>query len=360
MKKAIIIGPKSKKSDPISIAQINPFYQFRSSLKKELGLSFEHFHAVSISEIENVIDQRFEADTFFVRPQWSEKPKDLERIMKKMRDVYPNSQIFLIDPFDQTSSRFFSVLPYVTRLIKYICLKDKSLYIEDFIGGNFCTDKLVNEMGYNLNGWHVGSQVPDGYENHIVPGWYALCPKLKKQILTPFPPRFLRARRKDIDVFSHVSCGNRIETEWYGLYRQAAIDVLNNLKHDYNLSINADYIGEPRISRLQYQAFLRRSKIAFSPLGWGEITMRSYEAVLNKCLLIQPNVDHVIVEPNIFIPYETYIPVEWDYRDLEEKCRYYLNNPREANQIVENAYTKFKEYFISKKFVARIGELLAI
>lgn len=359
MKKAIIIGPKTRTSDPISIAQIHPFYQFRAALKKELNLSFDHLHAITLSEIENIIDQDINADVFFVRPQWIEKPEDLERIMKKMRDTYPNSQIFLIDPFDQTSSRFFSALPYVTRLIKYVCLKDRSLYLKDFVGGSFLTDKLVSKMGYDLKGWHVGSHVPDGYESHIVPGWYALYPSLQKKILSPFSPRYFKAKRKDIDVFCHVSCGNRIDTEWYGLYRQAAIDLLSNLKSEYSLSINADYIGEPRINRRQYENFSGRSKIVFSPLGWGEVTMRGYEAILNRCLLIQPNVDHVIVEPNIFIPYETYIPVEWDCSDLEEKCRYYLDNPDESNQIIENAYVKFKEYFSSKKFISTIRELLA-
>lgn len=357
---AYLIAPYKGKGDPIAHAQIQPFYDNRRTLKNELGLVFRHIHANTFAEIEKVFGQSLEAELFFVRPSWQEDPFEAERVMQKARSLYPDSKIFLIDPFDQTSSRFFNVLPYVDRLLKFQCLADPKLYRKDYIGGSLMTDKLARELGYELNGWHVGSTVPDGYESRIVPSWFALSPQLKRRILTPKMPWQRQAIRKDLDVFCHVSVGKRDNLEWYGQYRKAAIDTLERLSTGYKVSLSADYFGEPRVSTKQYHTLMGRSRIAFSPLGWGEITARGYEAILHGCLLIQPRVDHVLTSPNIFIPNETYIPVKWDYSDLEDKIKECLKHPDQVNRIIQNARKVFFDYFTQKGFVSQVSDIVSL
>ncbi|MBI4781108.1 MAG: glycosyltransferase family 1 protein [Oscillatoriophycideae cyanobacterium NC_groundwater_1537_Pr4_S-0.65um_50_18] len=358
--KAVIIGNAKIRgqNDSIPAAQLYPFFDNRDDLRRELGFEFQHIQAHTFAEIEAAC-QNIKADVFFVRPDWKESAEDAKRVMKNLRQQNPNAKIFFIDPFDQTSSRFFNVLPYVDRFLKYQCLKDLSAYTEPLLGGHMLTDRLVRDLGYDLKGWHVGSEVPVGYEFRIDSGWYiSLTPRFKQQLFsTPMPWKRLFHKR-DIDICCHVSYGPRNNVEWYGQHRLAAIEGLQQLAPEYKLSVSGSYSGERTVSSKQYFRDIQRSRIAFSPFGWGEVTFRDFEAVCYGCLLIKPSIEHIDVAPNIFIPGVTYVPVRWDYADLAEKCRYYLENPDAANQIIDNAREAYKDYFQQKHFVKKIASLL--
>ena len=114
-----------------------------------------------------------------------------------------------------------------------------------------------------------------------------------------------------------------------------------------------------RISNLKYLDEMGHSKLAFSPFGWGELCFRDYEAVALGSLLIKPSMEHLHTEPNIFIPFETYVPVKWDLSDLAELCTHYLANPEEAKQIIANASRAFSDYFNQQQFVTKIQSVLA-
>ncbi|WP_416666199.1 glycosyltransferase [Egbenema bharatensis] len=358
--KAVVIGNAKfcKHADNIPPAQLYPFSDNRQQLQYQLGLKLQFIEASTLAEIEAAY-QRAEADIFFVRPAWQEDAGDVERVMKELRIKHPNALVIFIDPFDQTSSRFFGVLPYVDRFLKYQCLKDVTQYKASLLGGTVLTDTLAREQGYDLKDWHVGSKVPEGYEHRIETGWFlTVTKKFKDSLFRPAMP-WERWRKRDIDVFCHVSYGPRNNLEWYGQHRKVAIDILNQLAPDYQLSVSGDYTGErKKVSSRQYFRDIKRSRIAVSPFGWGEITWRDYEAVCYGCLLIKPSVEHIEVEPNIFSPGETYVPVRWDYSDLEEKCRYYLQHPDEANEIVRNARQAYMNYFKQNQFVRKIEQLI--
>lgn len=356
--KAILLGSIDRSVDSIPYAQLFPFFDNRRHLREMLGLDFQHVNFRSLQSID-AVSQQVGVDVFFVRPFWQEEPADLIVAMKRLRVRQPDAQIIFIDPFDQTSSRFFGVLPYVDQFLKYQALKDISLYRQPLKGGTVLTDYLVRELGYDLKDWSVTSEIPQGYESRIKPGWFI---SLAKDFQAPLfrRPRFWQRQpeRRDIDVFCHVSYGQRDNLEWYGRHRMLAIAKLQRLASDYTLSVSGDFAGEKTVSSRQYFKDIKRSRIAFSPFGWGEITWRDYEAVCHGCLLIKPAVDHIAVEPNIFIPGQTYVPVRWDFADLEETCRYYLAHPELAAQIAQNARQAYQNYFTEKRFVQRMGEVL--
>ncbi|GAB4376972.1 MAG: hypothetical protein Kow00121_25180 [Elainellaceae cyanobacterium] len=355
--KALIVGSTNTKTDTIPYAQIYPFFSHRRLLRSQLGLTIQHAEASTITEIEAAC--RAKADIFFIRPSWREDATEVERVMRQIRNQHPSAIIVFIDPFDQTSSRFFGVLPYVDRFLKYQGLRDKKLYSRSFVGGTFLTNVLAEELGYDLKDWHVGSEVPQGYEHRIETGWYvSLLPDFKKPL---FKKSILREQpaKRSIDLFCHVSYGPRNNLEWYGQHRIEAIGALQRLASDYRLSVSGDYTGEKRaISSRQYFADIKQSRIVVSPFGWGEITLRDYEAACYGCLLIKPDVEHIDVAPDIFIPGETYIPVRWDFADLEEKCRYYLERPDEISRITNNARQVYMNYFNHNQFVQKIANLI--
>ena len=351
---ALILGPKSK--DPIGWWQISPFYEHRNQLKKTLGLNFMHCEAYGVDEFNAIIAEHNSAEILFIRPQWRTDPESITAFFKQLRESYPDKKIVLIDPFDQTSSRFFGALPYVNCMVKYQSLRDKSLYLNDYAGGNVQTGRLADQ-GYDLGGWHVGSTVRPGDEKKIISGWFAVEQALVDKFRSSF--RLTPITKKSLDLFCHVSCGRRDALEWYGMYRKDTIEKLATLESKYKVSVNADFVGEPRIPRKEYLSSVKRSRILFSPLGWGEITMRAYESVVNRSLLIQPCVEHLEVNPNIFIKDETYVPIKWDLSDLVEKMSMYIEDEKRCTEIVANANTALMEYYDNKEFVNIVERVLA-
>ncbi|PSB30425.1 glycosyltransferase [Stenomitos frigidus] len=361
--KALVIGnAKFNTSDLISPAQLYPFFGFRQQLKRDLGLTFHHENASTFAEIEQVI-QTFGngIDAFFIRPAWDESPIEAERVISKLRATHPTSKIIFIDPWDQVASSFFNLLPYVDRLLKYQRLKDISQYQNGLLGGTAITDYLARELGYDLQGWQIGSEIPPGYADRIETGWnVTLLERFQKPLFGTVLSRLRMPSKRDIDVFCRVSYGVKGSNDWYGLYRKAAIDVLQPLENQYNLAVSGEYVGARVISSRQYFREIKRTRIAFCPFGWGETTWRDYEAVCYGCLLVKPSMDHMDTQPNIYIPHETYVPVRWDFSDLEETCRYYLEHPEEADRIIQNARRVYQNYFKQGTFVKTIGQLLQV
>jgi spore maturation protein CgeB len=101
-----------------------------------------------------------------------------------------------------------------------------------------------------------------------------------------------------------------------------------------------------------------RSKVVFSPFGWGEVCFRDYEAVACGCLLVKPSMSHVATSPDIFVPDQTYVPVKWDFSDLCQKIEFYLSRPDEASRIAENAHRVLSTYYAHAGFVADVHRSL--
>lgn len=355
--KALLIGIKDFKQEYLSAGQLYPFFDYRPQLQRRLGLKFQHFAADRFSEIETICQQN-PADVFFIRPHWQETADAAEQTLSRLRQTYPESKIFLIDPYDQVSSLYFGALPYIDRLIKYQALKDVETYYRPLHGGTVLTDRLVREMGYDLQGWEVTSAVPAGYADRIVPGWFiSLIPEFKKYMVNPVFSRQLMP--KSIDIACHISLGPKQKIDWYGQLRMQSFEAIQALPSRYSRAISGEFLEERTVSHRQYLYDLQRSRIAISPFGWGELSFRDYEAARHHCLLIKPSVEHIATEPNIYIPYETYVPVRWDYADLEEKCRYYLEHPEETKRIVHNARQAYIRYCREGGFVRCIESLIS-
>lgn len=355
---AIIIGNSSPKIDNISAAQLFPFFDNRAQLKERIGLNFQHIQAVTLAEIEAAA-QNLQAPLAFIRPSWREEADDVIDTFQRIHAANPSLKIIFIDPWDQETSRFFGVLPYVNVFVKYQGLKDNQEYKKNLLGGTITTDFLAREWGYDLEDWHVGSEVPAGYERRIISGWGVGSDRRFKQAMLNPLFRLARRRRKTIDVFCRVTVGSVKKLEWYGRYRMAAIEQLKKLEGDYTLAVSGEHEENRTTSSRQYFHEIKRSRIAFSPFGWGPTTWRDYEAICYNCLLVKPAMDRIDAKPNIYFPGETYVPVRWDLSDIEEKCRYYLTHWDEAETIINNAQQALSNYFKKREFVETIRQIIA-
>jgi spore maturation protein CgeB len=130
------------------------------------------------------------------------------------------------------------------------------------------------------------------------------------------------------------------------------------LGSEYTLAVSGDKRDQKVISTRQYFEEIKRARIAVSPFGWGEVTYRDYEAIAYGCLLVKPNIDHVATNPAVFVPGESYVSVAWDYSDVVEKCRYYLEHWDEAEKIIAEARRLYLDFFEKDQFLEILGQVL--
>ena len=101
------------------------------------------------------------------------------------------------------------------------------------------------------------------------------------------------------------------------------------------------------MSRRQYLRELRRSKLAVSPFGWGEICFRDFEIVASGAALVKPRVDHLNTWPPFFEPNVTYVPVAWDLADGRAVVAQILAAPGRRIAIAAAAQARLREYHAS-------------
>tara|TARA_Y100001937_G_scaffold95871_1_gene130250 strand:+ start:1118 stop:2143 length:1026 start_codon:yes stop_codon:yes gene_type:complete len=179
------------------------------------------------------------------------------------------------------------------------------------------SEKMWNRI--KLTGWNVGQLVPN-YKNF--------------QNLNP---------RKSIDICGifqakhdynedHKSRNDHLYTK----HRKGLWDKLEHLKSKYNMIYD----------RLPFEEYIRNlwdSKISFSPFGMGEICFRDFECIQYGTIFIKPNQDIVRTLPNIYQAGETYIDVEYDWSNLEERIDYVLSDFKTINEMIN---TNVREKFI--------------
>ncbi|MBF2020507.1 MAG: glycosyltransferase family 1 protein [Hydrococcus sp. C42_A2020_068] len=355
MKKALVVGYTK---DSITKAQQEPFRYYQKLLSRQLDLKIEHIAAESFGAIGEACKNQ-DAEIIFVLPFWNESSDQAEQVMQSLRQQQPTRTIVFIDPFAQVTSNYFNVLPHVDYFLKRQRYKNLDEYQRSFIGGSMFTDFLARELELDFSQWHVGSQVPKQYQHRIVSGWnLGSAKQFKQKLQTPSWFEFWQPA-KEIDIFCRLSLGPSREGDWYYAYRQMAVESLKPLQSDYKV-VSSGKIYSQLVSRRQYFREIKRSRIVFSPFGWGESCWRDFEAVCYNCLLVKPSMAHIETQPNIYVEGETYVPVSWDFSDLVEKCDYYLKHSDEAARIVKNARRAYLDYFERREFLQTIAGVINV
>ncbi len=263
------------------------------------------------------------------------------------------------------------VLPYVDRFYNKALFVDRGLYAKPLYGRELFTDFSHRRFGVLDDPEIPPSPAPEDELDKVRLGWsigvgdfprrhfrqrvgVALSrfhsPRLaapiihKKEMIDPSRPSFAwagpglgagrRGSAEAIDVNARLGNPGHPTIAFHrrhlgGLLREAA--------ERRGWSLVAD-----RVPIRRYFADMERSRITFSPFGWGELCFRDFEAVRAGSLLLKPDMSHLATWPDIYLPGETYVPVAWDGSDLEEKIAYYLGRPAEGRRIAENAFEVYR------------------
>ena len=146
-------------------------------------------------------------------------------------------------------------------------------------------------------------------------------------------------------VYEHDIC----QTNYYDPHRKNLMDTLSD---KYNV---AKLENGVRIPQEEYYQNMFNSKITMAPLGYGEMAPRDLESAMFGSVLMKPNVSYISSEPFIYEDDETYIAVDYDWSNLEEKIDYVLsdyNNIRE--RLVQNMRKKYQESYNLENLVLHV------
>lgn len=297
--------------------------------------------------------------------------------VKRTRDRVP--KLIWFDTADSTGSTQFELLPYLDRYLKKQMLKDKTLYRLEYAIENYAADyfyrkysiddpywkhpppyfPLPDDQLHKLGlSWNIGMYPIRGGAPKSCAYLYALMRDVcELYIGTPhFSPVGNPDGKRDIDLLGLF--GTNYKSVTISHQRKMGIALLEK-----NIRGNV-LIGNARLSRSDYWAALRRSKIVLSLFGWGEICFREMEGFVSGAAILMPSVEHLETWPNYYLPHKTYYPIDWDLEGLMDAYTHLLHNDDERIFIAREGLRTFMHYWSEEgkaEFVRRfVDEIQSI
>jgi len=332
----------------LSETMLYPFYWFESDLKKQNIRFCEIITSDLVAEVtqSNLANQTRKTQTqikrIFFQAEFEMEAGLLKRTLEYLRNMYPNAKIAFMDWYAPLHIRPSEVVnDYIDIYIKKQTYRNFSDYAKPTIGDTNLSDYYAKRHDLKLETMQFNP--PEGIEDKIVL-WsnFGLSPQMIDLFLGKKPSY----AHRPIDLHARLAVNG---VPWYQVMRQESKDALDALALP-----NLNIASKGRVKRYQFFDEMTQSKLCFSPFGYGEICWRDYEAFATGALLLKPNMNHLEVLPDIFVPDETYISLDWDLSDFEEKVKYYVHNDNARKRIADNAFEAMRESIQSNQMIDTI------
>jgi hypothetical protein len=270
--------------------------------------------------------------------------EELARLLSAVAELFPKAKITFMDWFAPLHIRYANcVAPYVDTYIKKQVYRDFTQFSEPTIGDTNLNDYYARR--FNIDDAPMQYSPPSDFKDKVRLGSnFSLSPQMIDYFLGDAPTQ----EKRDIDLHARIAVNG---VAWYKAMRQEAKDAVNRLQ-------GINIAAEGRVRRHKFFAEMRRSKLCFSPFGYGEVCWRDYEAFATGALLLKPDMDHLTVTPEVFAPGQTYVPLRWDLADFEEKVDYYLKHEDERRAICKQAFELNKSFLMSDEIPRQITAIV--
>lgn len=319
----------------ISWAQVYPFLFYASCFANRYGAYFRYL------PIETLLSDSHEppnADIVLVQPWFTVSPTALKEALERLAKALPKAEVSFLDSYAHNDLRLGKTInPFIRHYFKKSLFRDPQLYTKPFRGDTNLTDYY--SALYDIDAPEVDWRVPPDMLDKL-----RLMPHFltASRFMTHLSRRDIpQLAQRNLDVFTRL--GSR-GSPWYAAMRQhanAAIDRIGGI----TISQHGHLGIRP------YMKELRQARLCFSPFGYGELCWRDIEAMVEGSVLIKPNMDHLRTDPDLFISGETYLPVRWDFSDLEEVVKTALEKEDVCARIAQNAYNRMADYVREGRFV---------
>ena len=254
------------------------------------------------------------------------------------------NRLIWFDAADSTGSDDFPVLPYVDVFLKKQLLRNKEYYLDPegskdlriWLNGLSPEERRrfspcpKEELAKIKLGWNIG------FNDYRYFGYK--MSRLSNYLSYDFyPVRFTPVDRKrpyDLVFRGRI---HQHKGAQKGVFYQR--NYLISLFKELNLQIATG----ANVSKAKYWKELKASKLSISPFGWGEICYRDFETFISGAVLVKPTMSHVETFPDLFIPQETYVPVQWDLSGLEVQLDDMLSNYKSYRDIALNGQERYQD-----------------
>ncbi len=320
----------------ISFTQVYPFLYYRDTLKDRFGLEVRCYPVTTL--LAGGAVRYDDADIVLLQAWFTVSEDTLRDVFDRLVQANPQASISFMDTFAHSDIRMARYLePNVDFYLKKSVFRDEKDFLRPFRGGTNLTEYYGDLYGIDTDpiDWNVPASI------------------LQKLRLSPnffTDPRFLHDFATK-DVPSHADRPIDIQTrfgirgtDWYQAMRQQSLDRVRAIP---GLKLSAP----DTISWAKYMQEMRHSKLCLSPFGYGELCWRDVEAVATGSVLIKPDMSHLETRPDIYEAGVTYLPIKWDFSDLEEVVQMALSDDGLRRDVTQNAYQRVAEYVRDKRFV---------
>lgn len=328
--------------DVLSRTQIFPYFFHRSEFARQ-GIEIRELPLARFQEGRHPYRTRVDAVAF---QSWFDLTAEaVQDLADRVKNAWPMAKLAYFDWFAPTDLRYAAPLhDRVSVYLKKHVLRDTAAYDRTTLGETNLTDFFARR--YGLDYPPTRFEIPASFWDKLITGvHFAFAPHILPRFAAPFPVRAARP----IDLHARITVEG---TEWYRRMRQESQDTA------FLMESTRRVVGRGRIPPKAYLAELFQSKLCFSPFGYGEICWRDFEAMFSGSLLLKPDMSHLACSPEVFAPFETYVPLAWDLGDLRDKVEYYLQHDSERLEIARNAFERLHRYFAEERFVADLSPLL--
>jgi hypothetical protein len=351
----------SDKDAYCSEEQFHPFFAYRSELRDRLKLTSLHMLLGDALRAGKLILPHF--DVIGLKMSYRTEAAEALQIARAIRDAAKDKRIIYFDGDDDVCVQWPEILPYVDLYVKKHVFRDRRNYLKRFAGKSNLHDYVHNKYGHVFTSRDYGNPgdkytlisgtgpVPIDQIPKISVGYNVALDSIVTRLFDEVrhqPPRYLQPKPNDITFR-----GSAPSVVWMYHLRKNIEPTLRRLEMTHRV-----VISNARVTPDEYYRELTSSKICISPFGYGEICWRDFEAVLCGSLVIKPDIGHVESNPDIFRPYETYVPVKWDFSDLEEKCAEYLADHSKRQRVVARAFEVLDDFYKNDGFVKSVSDML--
>ena len=229
----------------------------------------------------------------------------------------------------------------------------------------FLKNTYLKDFDLYKKGWANG-RMYWGEGDYSVPDIDDLKPKMKLtgcNWLHTFQPNWYDYNQeKPYDLSCMFSYPTKVpvyehgmsQTDYYDSHRKNLMNVLGD---KYKV---AKLVDGQRIPIEQYYQKMYDSKIIMAPIGYGEMAPRDIEATMFGSVLMKPDMSYINSEPFIYQDDETYIAVNYDWSNLEEKIDYVLSDYSNIREkLVQNMRKKYHEKYDFKNLVLHVYDIFS-
>lgn len=314
----------------ISYSQIYPFLMYAASFARRYDAQFRLLPTPSA--LAGFSRPHLEATHVLLQTWLTDPPEKLAVIRDRLRDLPNAPRLVYLDSFANADIRLARDLPEFSLYYKKSLLKDPDAFLQTTEGHTNLTDYYGRLYGIaqEATNW----QVPPEFLGRLRPAPnFLTAPDLADRFLGAPPPP--QDRGRDIDL--HARFGGTGADSWYGAMRRDAETRVRALDGP------GCALGSG-IPKARFMQELERSRICFSPFGYGELCWRDIEAFATGSVLLKPDMSHLRTEPDLYRDGETYVALKWDFSDLEEKVNLLLADDDLRARIARTAWQDARRY----------------